>query len=69
MVTAAIRTIVAQPDAGHVHAQLDVIAGMLALSRSLLGKASLTRAGASLSIGSCASSLGGTSNGCLTRAS
>src|SRR3712207_3624236 len=29
MVAAAIRTIFAQPDAEHVHAQLDVIAGML----------------------------------------
>jgi putative transposase len=29
MVAAAIRTIFAQPDAGHVHSQLDVIAGML----------------------------------------
>jgi putative transposase len=29
MVAAAIRTIFAQPDAGHVHDQLDVIAGML----------------------------------------
>src|SRR3712207_6952454 len=29
MVTAAIRTIFAQPDAEHVHSQLDVIAGML----------------------------------------
>jgi putative transposase len=29
MVAAAIRTIFAQPDADHVHAQLDVIAGML----------------------------------------
>jgi putative transposase len=29
MVAAAIRTILAQPDADHVHAQLDVIAGML----------------------------------------
>ncbi len=29
MVAAAIRTIFAQPDAGHVHEQLDVIAGML----------------------------------------
>jgi putative transposase len=31
MVAAAIRTIFAQPDAEHVHSQLDVIAGMLAL--------------------------------------
>jgi putative transposase len=30
MVAAAIRTIFAQPDAAHVHEQLDVIAGMLA---------------------------------------
>jgi transposase-like protein len=29
MVAAAIRTIFAQPDAEHVHSQLDVIAGML----------------------------------------
>jgi transposase-like protein len=29
MVAAAIRTIFAQPDAAHVHEQLDVIAGML----------------------------------------
>ena len=29
MVAAAIRTIFAQPDAGHVREQLDVIAGML----------------------------------------
>jgi putative transposase len=29
MVAAAIRTIFAQPDATHVHEQLDVIAGML----------------------------------------
>jgi putative transposase len=29
MVAAAIRTIFAQPDAAHVHDQLDVIAGML----------------------------------------
>jgi putative transposase len=29
MVAAAIRTIFAQPDATHVHGQLDVIAGML----------------------------------------
>jgi transposase-like protein len=29
MVAAAIRTVFAQPDAEHVHAQLDVIAGML----------------------------------------
>ena len=29
MVAAAIRTIFAQPDADHVHSQLDVIAGML----------------------------------------
>ncbi len=29
MVAAAIRTIFAQPDAEHVHAQFDVIAGML----------------------------------------
>jgi putative transposase len=29
MVAAAVRTIFAQPDAGHVHDQLDVIAGML----------------------------------------
>jgi len=29
MVAAAIRTIFAQPDASHVHEQLDVIAGML----------------------------------------
>jgi len=31
MVAAAIRTVFAQPDADHVHSQLDVIAGMLAL--------------------------------------
>jgi hypothetical protein len=31
MVAAAIRTVFAQPDAEHVHSQLDVIAGMLAL--------------------------------------
>jgi putative transposase len=31
MVAAAIDTIFAQPDAEHVHSQLDVIAGMLAL--------------------------------------
>jgi putative transposase len=31
MVAAAIRTIFAQPDATHVHDQLDVIAGMLGL--------------------------------------
>ena len=29
MVAAAIRTVFAQPDAEHVHSQLDVIAGML----------------------------------------
>ena len=29
MVAAAVRTIFAQPDAEHVHSQLDVIAGML----------------------------------------
>jgi transposase-like protein len=29
MVAAAIRTIFAQPDAEHVHAQFDVVAGML----------------------------------------
>jgi putative transposase len=29
MVAAAIRTVFAQPDAAHVHEQLDVIAGML----------------------------------------
>ncbi len=29
MVAAAIRTIFAQPDAEHVHSQLDIIAGML----------------------------------------
>jgi putative transposase len=29
MVTAAIRTIFAPPDAEHVHSQLDVIAGLL----------------------------------------
>src|SRR3954454_514042 len=29
MVAAAIRTIFAQPDAEHVHSQLDVVAGML----------------------------------------
>jgi putative transposase len=29
MVAAAIRTIFAQPDAHHVHEQLDVIAGVL----------------------------------------
>ena len=29
MVAAAIRTIFAQPDAAHVHEQLDMIAGML----------------------------------------
>jgi putative transposase len=29
MVAAAIRTVFAQPDAAHVHDQLDVIAGML----------------------------------------
>jgi transposase-like protein len=34
MVAAAIRTIVAQPDAEHVHTQLDVIVGMLALPGS-----------------------------------
>jgi putative transposase len=29
MVAAAVRTIFAQPDAAHVHEQLDVVAGML----------------------------------------